>query len=108
MQPLSRAREIVTSDRVVAARVKDISSGAVADHVGQVHAAPGHGNRIPPSDVSRRAGDHWQTRQNPLTFRNGGCELRCLRMIRLKQPKSFQRFMPLPPTLSCNLVNYPG
>jgi len=29
------------------------------------------------TDMHRLAGDGWQTRQNPRTFRHGGCELRC-------------------------------
>jgi hypothetical protein len=29
------------------------------------------------TDMHRLAGNRWQTRQNPRTFRHGGCELRC-------------------------------
>jgi hypothetical protein len=42
------------------------------------------------TDMHRLARDGWQTRQNPRTFRHGGCELRCLRMIRLEQPNHTQ------------------
>ena len=52
----------------------------------------------------------WQTRQNPRTFRHGGRELRCLRMIRIQQPNHTrnQRFIPLPPPSSRDLVNFAG
>jgi hypothetical protein len=38
------------------------------------------------TDMNRFACCRWQTRQNPRTFRHGGRELRCLRMIWIDQP----------------------
>ncbi len=61
-------------------------------------------------DVNRLARDGWQPRQNPRTFLHGGCELRCLRMIRLQRPDHtrIQWFMPLPPPSLCDAANFPG
>jgi len=37
-------------------------------------------------DMYRLAGNRWQTRQNPRTFRHGGRKLRCLRLIWRQKP----------------------
>ena len=62
------------------------------------------------TEMHRLARHRWQTRQNPRSFRHGGRELRCFRLIGLEQPNHtrIQRFIPLPPALLRRLTNYPG
>ena len=49
----------------------------------------------------RLARHGWQIRQIPRDYRHSGCELRCLRMIRLRQSNHRQiQWIKLPPPLA--------
>src|SRR5271156_3320735 len=59
-------------------------------------------------DMPRLARNRWPTRQNPRTFIHGGGELRCFRLIRLKQPNHTrnQWLVSLPPAPSRRSMNF--